>query len=418
MKSTWTLKLLRGDARQAAWPLVPPAIRKRLGRGGLVIGAFSGTVLAGALTAVDELEQDLEQLTVLSLKVEEEQRRRGLGRQLLRRAEEEARAMGLVRLTLAYTCTRREGDAWDAFFIRSGYPLPVRGEEQYQLLRRELPKTRLTDVRPAAPEVMKRICLLRQLPGNILRTAGGDGVLPALMTPTIAGAEPLPELSLAVAGRDSLGAYVMAATQGTTLMLHAACLRNPQDAIHLVAILQRIQQLVTGLSPKITELVFSGPAILQTLLEGAQVTRRTAYQVSWPLEDGQTEDSISHRMRALISALAHRQARSTLLGGPEDLRLCITVPGADSPLEATYRREEDGLVLQARFEFPSRLRDWLIDQGQEETGQLRTENGRLTLCRSWLVEDWSPEQLADHYLLPLRQVILDLLESGEKPEIL
>lgn len=280
-----SFKILPNPDFEAARPFLFASQQNVLERNGLVWLAFGDGAPCGALGAAPEDGA----LSVLSLFVDGPFRRRGAAAALLDAAESAARSMGLPVLTVQFSCTAEEAEPLHRFFLRCGFSAPLRGDTLLLASMASLEKSRLAALPDPSPAEAARITPLRGLSPSAradCQSRIGHSIPEPLSLRSLPG-KALPGLCLAYEDGGRVRALLRASDAEGRLHLGGLYLESPDDGPALIALLKTFLRTAQTRYPQYETLSAAaggaGGALLERLLQGAAVTRRTACMAARPV---------------------------------------------------------------------------------------------------------------------------------------
>lgn len=278
-------KILPDPDFEAARPFLFASQQDILRRDGLVWLVSGDGAPCGALGAAPQGEA----LSVLSLFVDEPFRRRGAAAALLDAAEAAARSRGLPVLTAQFACAAEEAEPLHRFFVRRGFSILPEGDTLLLVSMASLEKSRLASLPDPSPAQAARIAALRDLSPSACadyQSRLGHGI-PESLSPRNLPGRALPGLCLACEDGGRVRALLPVSDAGGRLHLGGLYLESPDDGPALIALLKTLLRTARARYPQYETLSAvaggAGGALLERLLEGAAVTRRTAYGAVRPV---------------------------------------------------------------------------------------------------------------------------------------
>lgn len=291
-----------------------------------------------------------EQYEIVSLFVNEENRRQGAGSALMEAAERSAAMGGCRTLNALYSAAPEEEEAIHRFFLSRGFLFPHGGTAVYSVPARQLEQAYLAKLPAASQETVSHIVPLSQLPApaarNFSARFGQD--IPAGLAPSDAPGDVLWDYSAAYIENSDVVSFVVFSKIGTALHLHAAYLGAPKHAVALAALLRRAYDMLAAdfsrfASFTVTVINAAADSLAQKLLFGSGAKRRTIFytQKLLPREEPVLPEwgGVLARSNALVSALADAGFGTALCMEPGVLPYLLWSPREDMEISVFYRVE-------------------------------------------------------------------------------
>lgn len=420
-----TIKLAEAADFEAAAALLFPSAREPLSKGGILLLAEQGEAPCGALGALEK--EDL--LEVCSLYVKEEARHAGIGAALLRQAEEEAKNRGFSQIAFSYSCTAEQALQLDSFFLKNGYPLPLRGDTMFTVALAELQESAFMKlIRHAKPS--PHILSLRNLKKSQL------AMLPPYLAPDAAAGVLLPDLCLGYLYRERLTALLLFTDTNGILHLNSAYLAEKAFAPHLMSLLKQALESIEKKYPHFQMLTITGGSqngyeLIQKLLAGAPTTRTALYTAIKEFPPLQMDFMPFDFSAAMVrfqdyAALLAEQGIGSELVMPNGGMPYLELPCAEEIFGLYYDiSDKDGemqFALLAEYCFPpleETLRDEILAEIQAKGAPyfaLLSDAGGDILFRARFEEGadsdgFAPESGIREFILPFRDDLQELMQK-------
>lgn len=416
------------------------ALEKR----GLVLAAYDGETLCGALGALPEEGV----LRIVSLYIDEGSRRKGAASALLDTAELQAEQHGAAMLHAAYSCAPEQALGLSLLFTSRGFLPPEKGTTMYSIALDAVDNSRFGALAEPSPTLSARIFPLDEMPG---RAWDGyrkrlENELPDYMDPARTVGIPLPELCLTYVEDDSVRGALVVTEAGGTLHLAGAHLDGRQYGSALIALLKTALNTAREKYPQFDTLTVTGAteigrSLIERLFEGAPYTESVVYTSAklltystLPQPGGYS--GVMVRTQTLAPVLAARGYECRVVSEDGTLPyLAVEIDGTDLSAEFFYTADDvetySAFTLEAETVFPA---DGLSDaqredicaqlnagQTEDEAAFVLEEDGTHIVLRAVHEElsSFDEEAVLDGFVLPyLEQAGKCAMLISEKKEIL
>ena len=204
---------------------------------GVIITAYFNDILCGALGAVKNTSNVL---LVISLYLDEDFRRNGVAKALLREAENLAKNMGLTTLSASYICTPDEVLDFNNFFLNCGFMLPLGGKTMYSLSFDALENSQFAQIPDPSPHAANHIVPLKWLPDKAVadfKAETGHDIREQMITSEASGT-PISHLCLAYMEQENIVAFIIVANADGKIYLRSAYMKNAQFVNQVISLLK------------------------------------------------------------------------------------------------------------------------------------------------------------------------------------
>lgn len=277
-----TVNLMENSHFKEILPFLFPSTGEVLAKRGIVFSAALDGTTCGALGAVEEDGV----LKVVSLFVNEPCRGRGVAGCLVREAEQYAENRGLSEINFSYSAAEEKVHLLDRFFAKNGYPMPLAGNTLFTLSLENLKDSTFISYMEAIG-TLANIYPLRSLGGQTLTDfqARTGSEIPSYLTLEEAVGKPLHDLCLAYVKNCKVTAFITMTEVKGVLHLNSVYLSDEKYTVHLLSLIKQAYTTVLEKYPHfqtmtVTSATKSSYNLIEKLLEGVHVYRKTVYTVS------------------------------------------------------------------------------------------------------------------------------------------
>ena len=347
----------------SCWKITAVGPQERKQYAGLVLAAWRGLLeetetelfLAseaetahGALLARTEDEN----YEIISLFVEEAWRGRGAASALLEAAQRAAQLGGFGAVEVVYAVTAEEEEAVHRFFLSRGFLFPRVDSSLYSVFTPSLVRSHMAKLPAASASALSHIAALDRLPPQTARAfaASFGRKIPAGLAPSAAPGEVLQEYSGAYLDKDGIIAFVVFSRVDASVHLHAAYLRQPQHGMALAFLLRRAYDKLVARDWEfktftVTVINDAAKALVETLLAGAEIERRTVFHTQKllmrPSPTAPGWGGVLARTNALVDAMAQAGYGTAMCMEPGTLPYLLWRPQKGMEVSIFYQAEDE-----------------------------------------------------------------------------
>lgn len=297
-------------------PVIFATQQMRLIQEGKVLAALEKGHICGAIGMV---QKDYE-MEILSLYVEAEFRHQGIGSMLLQEALNQTKKKKITKIVLSYSCTEEENLFIMSFFVKNGFPAPVRAEVLYVIPMEEIKNSSFVLQKSVVEKTESRISPLSGLPFDIWEKSK----IPDYMRPDQVPGILLKELSFVYVAKGKICACIlMSDNHNGNVHLHAAFLKDGKYGIYLIGMLQKAYNIIKEKYPHYQNLTITGindegKNLIEHLLKGAKMQRKITHKIELPIVRNEIFRPAGFygtfmRFHALADELAERGLESRLI---------------------------------------------------------------------------------------------------------
>lgn len=340
-------------------PLLFASAQEQLIQEGEILAAYWEDEICGAVGMVKKGNVT----QILSLYVKDAWRRKGIGSKLVAEAVNRAGLQKSVSVSLEYSCTEEENIGITEFFLKNGFVASLPGSVLYYIPMNTLENSMFASQRVILDKIENNISKIFELPQSMWDM----DKIPDYMLPDRAPGRLRKDLCLAYVSKGEIRAFiVMCETKDQTLHLHSAFLEDSSYGGYLIGLLQKA---ITTIKEKdyhfqtltVTGATIEGKKLIERLLQGAQIMKKTAYTAEYPLQKNEFFQPAGFygtyiRLNTLADALEEKEIDSDLviLDGVMPY-MELPIEGTDSTVRIEYEalggEEYTGFVLKAFYAF-------------------------------------------------------------------